>query len=391
MERWHRIETRIWESGAAGVVGPSALAVYLAVRAFERFRRGRTASESADLTRHRGCVVAVGRLAESTGLSRSTVGRALDVLETEGWIRRLGRRTEGGVRGSFVAISDGPDEPLYVATWLNDRDLIGHGDRSDDQRSVTMTDQIDCDRSPRPITISDSDVVPPTSDHFPRSIRGRSIRGRSVQQRTENIDRRGEKRIRRSVAAMKRSIDAAIVVPFPSDWQPIFDPEIDPPIAEQSRNDPPAAREADPRLPPKPPSANPVARRQAILLESARRKWSEGREGEYTGDEAIASWCYRFERELGFPDPEMRTAKQRRTFAALFIRRAVEWVDGDRAQLLRYIRETFAWWVEANRRKESFPRGLPSYAALLRQKPDGSISWFFGNWKSGGTKQSGRG
>lgn len=374
---WHRIETQLWSSGAAAKIGSSAFAVYLAIRAAERFRRGRGPLECRLLERWRGSVISFAELARTTGLSRATVRRAMARLEEEGWIQCPVHARGGRERGWFVAIGERDCEPFTLARLAEvDRPtdelrghgdpsvplLRGHGDPSDRSRRVMVTPQF-LDKSSR----SQAEV----SFSLDRSELDRS----ELDRRSVPLGDPEQEPTPTQETIMHETDDPR----FPRNWQPPLDEdEGDEVVARPKRIERLSEIE-------KPPPVERKKRRAEALLESARRKWNENRAGEYTGEEAVAAWCYRYERELGFPDPELRTERTRKQIASLFVRRTNEWAAGDRATMLRYVRETFSWWVEANRQKKNFPGGLPSYAALLRVKPDGTISWFWKNWRAGGT------
>lgn len=121
-------------------------------------------------------------------------------------------------------------------------------------------------------------------------------------------------------------------------------------------------------------------------LLSARAKQTEDRRADWTADELVAGWRSAYYRVFGVEDVDLSTETARKRAARLFTARTVDWVSGERGELVEYLFRCLDWWARSREVGADFPRGLPALAKLLERKPGGEASFYFKHWRSGGMR-----
>jgi hypothetical protein len=147
---------------------------------------------------------------------------------------------------------------------------------------------------------------------------------------------------------------------------------------------PPEKKPAAPEVPEgkideKHPDRGPVNPTELRHLLSARAKVNSDQRRKLSGQEAIAVWRFQFWRAFGIEDPDLSTEAARSRMSRTFTSRTRQWCGGDRERLLRYLRAQIALW-ENKPKGEKWPPGeAPRLETLLKHEKKGP-SWFWREW-----------
>lgn len=335
--------------GGIAEVGSNAWAVYLVLRdhVWRSKEVGLPELQEAAAVGVLATVMRRKRIADMTGMSESTVKRAIATLKSSGWIAL--DRKEGRLTTYVLGRVDGGER--YFADDLTR--VTGDPDPG----------QVD----PGQVERAGSPVAQTRVTGDPNPGHGRP--GHSEQA----IEQAKEQATGRALRKTKKRTDA---VPTEDDRG---DPTPRPP-PRRAWADMPDEEDPVPAAPVEEEGGRRVHPDEARRLASARAKAARGAKGEYSSVEVVAVWRAEYFAAFGGEDTDLETIAQQQRAARTVATRVRRWCAGDVTRLLAYLGAMIRLWRDKKPDARFPSSATPRLATLLKQGRDGR-STFWRDWE----------